>query len=71
MTENKNTVIRIGTIYNLNEKYENNYHFAVLTYDTETEETIVDLRSNWSSSYDRKDIHKHTEPLDVAKEYQA
>ena len=67
----KNTVIRIGTIYNLNDKYKSNYHFAIVEYDTEAEETIVDLRSNWNSSYDRKEIHKHTEPLKVAKEYQA
>ena len=66
-----NKIIRIGTIYNLNEKYKNNYHFAIVNYNTETEETIVDLRSNWNSSYDRKEIHKHDEPLSVARQYQS
>ncbi len=66
----KNKEIRIGTIYNLNDKYKNNYHFAIVSYNIETEETIVDLRSNWNSSYDRKEVHKHTEPLKVAEEYQ-
>ena len=63
--------IRIGAIYRLNEKYKDSFTHAIISYDVQAQETIVELFSNWSSSYNETKRIKYTEPLEVAKEYQA
>lgn len=63
-------IIRIGTIWRLNGKYSSEYEYAIVSYDAETKETIVELWSNWSTSYNKTLTFKHKEPLEVVKDFQ-
>jgi len=65
----KQVMIRIGTIYKLNDKYSKDYRNACISYDPQSEETIVELISSWNSTYNKTVKIKDTDPLDVAKEY--
>ncbi|HCX63434.1 MAG TPA: hypothetical protein DHU59_13485 [Clostridiales bacterium] len=66
-----NNTVRIGTIYRLNDKYKDSFTHAIISYDVQAQETIVELFSNWNSSYNETKRIKYSEPLEVAKEYQA
>lgn len=63
--------IHIGTIYNLKEEYAKNYTHGFVSIDLKTGETIIELWSNWNSSYNTIERYKPCEPLDVVKMYQA
>ncbi len=64
-------IIRIGTVYRLNDLYNDDYTHAIISYDVQKQETVVELFSNWNSSYNKTDTFKNCEPLEVAKRYQA
>lgn len=61
--------INLGTIYNLNNKYSDNYSHAILSYDIESEEIVIELMSNWNSTNNKSIRVKYKDPLEVAKEY--
>lgn len=63
--------IRIGTIYNLNDKYNSNYTHSIITYDVKAQETVVELFSNWNSLYNKVERFRHLEPLEVVAKYLA
>lgn len=68
-TNMKNNIIRIGAIWNLGDLYKDDYKYAIVTYDLDTKETIVELWSNWNTSYNKTDRIKHADPLDAIKPY--
>lgn len=64
-------VIKIGIIWQLNDKYRDSYKYAIVTYDPTAQETVIELWSNWNSSYNKTDRIKHADPLDAIRAYTA
>ena len=65
-----NNIIKIGTVYNLNEKYREAYRLAIITYNIYDRQIIVNLISAWNSTYDQIIKIKCDDITNIINEYQ-